>query len=395
MSKIKPDEWMATKVRVSTTARNVRDSSSATRSRAGETTRIATTRVQRAQRATENELNLRIDWIEQRVVDLEKVIDDVLEEVDALKVVKIRTEKESADTATPLEINKECQSLRTQRYGVDLVEDAVDEELDSEETLLQETQDLLHRAIKDADEQLRLLRAAKYALEKDVKEKAEALGIDTLCRDLDRAQTTVEMDVEVREVHDNPDILPNDWDSLTSENIQEARECRNTSVSLREEMEALLQESQDRMLKQSNIVEDMFNARIGELKDALNEAETHLEKVQLEIASTERTIDDLEGDIEDKMPTLQVAKDRLTRRSNRPQQELVRDPAHFTLLREVEEISATIQDLRKELKEEKQVLLSLNRTRLELEEDIACKKNSLNVDNKCMKQRQEYKYRSV
>jgi hypothetical protein len=40
-------------------------------------------------------------------------------------------------------------------------------------------------------------------------------------------------------------------------------------------------------------------------------------------------------------------------------------------------------------------LRGLNRTRDALLEDIAIKTNSLNIDNKCMQSRQQYKYRAV
>lgn len=47
----------------------------------------------------------------------------------------------------------------------------------------------------------------------------------------------------------------------------------------------------------------------------------------------ERLVHDLNDSIEDKMPTLRLAQTRLQKRTARPGQELVRDPAQTTLAR--------------------------------------------------------------
>lgn len=54
-----------------------------------------------------------------------------------------------------------------------------------------------------------------------------------------------------------------------------------------------------------------------------------------------------------------------------------------------------MQDLTAQLAAGTDALHALNRAVYELEEDVACKTNSLNLDNQCMQRRQQYKYRIV
>ena len=49
--------------------------------------------------------------------------------------------------------------------------------------------------------------------------------------------------------------------------------------------------------------------------------------------------------------------------------------------REAKEIESAIADLQRQKSEAEKTMLSLRRTFLELEEDVKCKKNTLNVDN--------------
>lgn len=396
-SKHKPDEWHNRRAEVTTTARTTRFASTDVRTQAQETARSTTQKVQRVTRDTENELNLRIDWIEHRRSDINKSIEATHEEIGKLTNLKEKVEEELAAKAEPKQINKECQNMRGQRYGIDLVNDVVDEQLDSEESLLNDVERLLQEALADSKEQLRLLRAANYALEKDLEEKDEALNIDLECRTLDRSSHEISGRLENLTIADDDDngIDPDEWDQHTQANLDEAEQQRINTENLREDIDDLLKSISDRLTQQANAVEDAFNRRIGECKDALADIENHLEKTELEIDAMERLKDELSDTIDDKMPTLEVATTRLQKRTMRPGKELVRDPAQATLSREAREIQSAIQDLQQQKAETEKTLLSLRRTALELEDDVKCKKNTLNVDNSCMQKRQQYKYRLV
>jgi hypothetical protein len=87
-----------------------------------------------------------------------------------------------------------------------------------------------------------------------------------------------------------------------------------------------------------------------------------------------------------------LATTRLERRLQRPNIELVRDPAQHALVREVGELDQSIEQLNERLAQMQETLRGLLRSERALEEDISCKTNSINIDNSCMLKRQQLKY---
>lgn len=87
---------------------------------------------------------------------------------------------------------------------------------------------------------------------------------------------------------------------------------------------------------------------------------------------------------------MQLSQTRLDFRSNRPNNELVRDPAQYQLVDEVKEIELTVQKLQEHYLQSQATLKKLNRNKLVLEEDISVKTLSLSIDNdQCMSLRKE------
>lgn len=67
---------------------------------------------------------------------------------------KERTEQALAATAVPLEVSRECLTLRDRRRGHELVMDPVDEQLKKEVELIERVQQVLQQHIDKAFEQL-------------------------------------------------------------------------------------------------------------------------------------------------------------------------------------------------------------------------------------------------
>lgn len=87
---------------------------------------------------------------------------------------------------------------------------------------------------------------------------------------------------------------------------------------------------------------------------------------------------------------MQLSQTRLDLRSYRPNNELVRDPVQYKLVDEVKEIEDSVRFLQQHYAQSQQALKKLNRNQLILEEDIAIKTNSLQIDqDQCMSLRKE------
>lgn len=119
--------------------------------------------------------------------------------------VKDTLQEELRAKDLPLEITRECATLRDGRTGVDMVEDQVDEALATEDATLQEVQQLLQGKIDECTEQIRytccvqyirstqrrLLRSCHAQLEDDLTDKFNALEIDQQCAELEETSRNV------------------------------------------------------------------------------------------------------------------------------------------------------------------------------------------------------------
>ena len=74
--------------------------------------------------------------------------------------------------------------------------------------------------------------------------------------------------------------VPASWQHFTQENLERARQQREFSVKLRGEMDALMKACATDMWNQSNCVNNAFNARVQQTKDANAKLMAHLQKVQ-------------------------------------------------------------------------------------------------------------------
>lgn len=118
-------------------------------------------------------------------------------------------------------------------------------------------------------------------------------------------------------------------------------------------------------------------------------------QLRSELQEQELTVSQLESALEAQQGPLKVAQTRLQRRSQRPNVELVKDPAQYSLLKEVEAIEDAMEQLRAQITVAEDTLRGMRRAELQLEEDIAVKTKSLNIDLKCMQRRQQFKFRTV
>lgn len=103
----------------------------------------------------------------------------------------------------------------------------------------------------------------------------------------------------------------------------------------------------------------------------------------MEIDAMEKNIQELRKTAATKEGPMKLAHTRLELRSHRPGAELVRDPVQYGLVDEVGEIAGSVQQLRDRLSDSEDTLRGLIRCQLTLEEDIAVKSNSLDIEGRC------------
>lgn len=342
----------------------------------------------RSQRDVNKKIDQRLEDISFWKSELEIKLSEITDEIDILLEYKSRLEKALQACDEPLAISQACLLNREERVSIDLVHDLVEKELLKEVEAIQGVQALLKRTLEQTVEQIRRNRSAKYYLEKDLKDKAIAKDIDTLCSELNNNTSGISFRANVVTV-DSKSVTPHDWASFSNANIKKADREKNSSISLRAIIDGVLKQTADDMQLQCNAVNIAFKERVDEVKVAKNKLEEHLDKVQAEISVQEKNIIELKRAIEDKNGPMMVSQSRLGERKERPNVELCRDPVQYRLINEVNEIQTSVNQLVETLAHAESELKGLTRNQLLLEEDIEVKANSLYIDEvQCMQIRE-------
>lgn len=321
--------------------------------------------------------------------ELEKKVEENSAETRLLVQRKEELERALAATTVPLKVAGSCLEFRKKRVSVDLVHDDVDIQLAGEVTVIEGVQSLLQQTFDHAVEQIRLLKSCKYKLEKELADKLQALSIDDQCATLSENSAGIGLSQEGVKIQTNS-VTPEQWVSFSDENILRSERERKASSTLRGAIHGALEQSRQDIEKQRSIVNLAFAKRIQETSETKSKLEQHLKKVCTEINAMEDNISSLQQAIGTKTGPMQLAQTRLDIRSYRPNNELVRDPVQYSLVGEVGEIAASVEQLQARLVDSESALKGLNRNQLALEEDISVKTLSLAIDqDECMAMREK------
>ncbi|NXW54230.1 TEKT4 protein, partial [Eurystomus gularis] len=360
------------------------------RAEAKELAECAAAAAQRAQQASTAGLGQRLKDIHFWKAELQKEIEDLDAETGLLAAQKMRLERALDATKVPYAIATDNLQCRERRQPPDLVSDEVERELLKEAELIRNIQELLRRTLTQAVNQMRLNRDHKEACELDWSDKVETYNIDDKCGRYSNQSTNVQFHPSSVKVEESAST-PETWARFSHDNIYRAEREKMASINLRALIDNILHDVSEDLRMQCAAVNEAFAKRCEELDDAKHKLEYHLRKTLKEIGDKEASIAALKQAIKDKEAPMKAAQTRLYDRAFRPNVELCRDEAQFRLISEVEELTESVESLKKKLLESEQSLRNLEDTRMNLEKEIAVKTNSIFIDRqKCMAHRARY-----
>ncbi|GAA6086429.1 tektin-1 [Tachysurus ichikawai] len=337
--------------------------------------------VKRMQQDANNRLEQRLKDIKFWRQELEQKLQEMVQEIKLLLTLKSRVERALGSCSEPLQATLDCLNERQKRVEIDLVHDNLEKELLKEKDVIEGVLTLLQRTLEQIIEQIRLNRAAKYYLEKDLRDKFQAERIDDFCSLL---SITTASTKEQAGTGQHPDgglaVTPQEWETFSDVNIGKSEKERNNSASLRALVENLLAQTAADMRRQHEATGSALELRIHETRSAKAKLEDQLSKLLVEIASQEQNLDALKVAVADKEGPLKLAETRLHTRQQRPRAELCNDRAHTHLLAEVQQLKSQVSRLKEGLSQSEMELKALTRSQLLLEEEIQVKSNSLYID---------------
>ncbi|NWS47309.1 TEKT4 protein, partial [Probosciger aterrimus] len=334
---------------------------------------------QRAQQNSTAALGQRLQDIYFWKSELQRQIEDLDAETSLLAAQKLRLERALDATAVPYAIATDNLQCRERRQPPDLVNDEVEQELLKEAELIRNIQELLKRTLSQAANQMRLNRDHKEICEMDCSDKVETYNIDDKCGRYSNESTNIQFHPSSVKYEESAST-PETWAKFTHDNIYRAEREKLASINLRALIDSILHDVSEDLRRQCAAVNEAFVRRCEELDDAKHNLEHHLKNVLREIGDQEANIAALKKAIKDKEAPVKVAQTRLYDRSFRPNVELCRDEAQFRLISEVEELTETIESLKQKLLESEQSLKNLEDARMDLEKEIAVKRNSIFID---------------
>ncbi|XP_049538849.1 tektin-3-like [Anopheles darlingi] len=385
-----PNEWTTSNVSTYADADKNRNYSEKVRSEAVRLMRETDEKTSQGQRDAARRLGERITditfWRNELTTELEKLIAESAQLTDT----KRNVQKSLQDLEPPLHIAQECLYHRESRKGIELVHDHVEKSLLVEVDNLRSCQEKLSQLLAKITRQLADCRAAQHSLEDDISHKESALGIDSICHQLNNYSRGINYYGGI-EKYDPTVSTPGTWSGSSSTRINNSHSERSKSCQLRSDAESLINAVATSVWDCWSNTNNAFNNRASEMLEAKSKMQLHLHKTQQEIFDVEKHIELLRKAINDKSNPMKVAHTRLEARAHRPGIEMCRDNAHLRLVEEVCTIQDSIATLHRKLQEAEAQHQQLLRTKSQLESNLKQKVDALFIDReKCMGLRRSF-----
>lgn len=238
--------------------------------------------------------------------------------------------------------------------------------------------------------QLLNCRALQHSLESDTAHKESAIGLDSVCYQLNNFSQGINYYGGIENF--DPTICNRkQWQQITNNLIENSQKEREKSSQCRSDADALINNVSKTVWEGWSKTNNALNIRATEMRETRNRVQMNLQKIQEEIFAVEQEIELMLNDIRNKSDTLKVAQTRLETRTHRQGMELCKDDAHHRLVKEVKDLKNSVQVMYNKLQEAEAQHQQLLKTRANLETDLHSKVNSLFIDNeKCLGLRRSF-----
>ncbi|XP_024882211.1 tektin-3-like [Temnothorax curvispinosus] len=282
-----------------------------------------------------------------------------------------------------LHIAQECLYHRESRKGIDLVHDEVERALLEEVETVRNCEKKLEQFVDKCANQLTNGRAAQHQLQIDVQNKETALGIDSVCHQMNNFSRGLQYYGGIERY--NPSVIGTEsWAEAANSIVKKSQTERAKSRKLRNDVNSAIN-AVGEICEAWTETNKALDRRINEMLEAKEKLQTHLYKIQEEIFDIEKSMVLMQKTIADKSSALKVAHTRLEARTHRPESELCKDHAQLRVIKEVEDINKIVYDMNMKLQQYEAQHQQLLRTRSNLESNLQSKVDALFIDReKCM-----------
>jgi hypothetical protein len=286
--------------------------------------------------------------------------------------------------AIPLRIIRECVEIRKQRPQRELVRDEVEYELQMLEKEHMETCALYQQTLFACNTETKRLDEVRGQLQYDLDRKEETIRLDSQVLGMSEGSPIASV------MPTKSSVLPYSWSGTSAELMSfcqdvcaTAQRLTSKSANIRAARSGIEEEGKGR-------ARAALGKRIRDTERLAGELDQHVQAVSADIAKNEAEKQALEQAVDDKQPSLELAKTRLQARVSRPGAERVRDQAERALEAEVNDLTRAIEEL--VLSRDRVIanLARLNASLVQLQADLHDKTAALAADSECMQKMEEY-----
>lgn len=308
---------------------------------------------------------------------LEDSVDKTGIEIRKMQAIKKHLEEEQSKVNKHLSCNLDRRGHRSLRPTRELANDVPHKELKRQTDLLQETDLKLQSKIDDVGRSINKLKAVKATLSADLSDKVAALELDNKCLDMTANDSTYGIP-QLPNHHTAG--LPFGWKKNTSMGVDEALEAHRQAQKLRKNAFHVTNQRKRMEKDQHDLLQSALSHKVSEIARLRDDLQDQLAQVEDEISKATKVKKKLEVAIQDKMPPLNLAKQRYMTRTKRPSREAIHDEVEHALLMQYNELKDVVADLQNKLNQVNDHLASLRRTKQELEMNIADKTKNYKTD---------------
>mmetsp|Transcript_61358 Transcript_61358/g.142803 ORF Transcript_61358/g.142803 Transcript_61358/m.142803 type:complete len:470 (-) Transcript_61358:47-1456(-) len=174
------------------------------------------------------------------------------------------------------------------------------------------------------------------------------------------------------------------WEKRTVDSLNHAKALTQHAMKSVLDNTTVHGHTQRQLHANTNTVSHTIRKKIGNTQDMVKALEDRIESVEDTIRQVGECLFQLQRAFRSKWSTLNVCERRLQLRDGRPQQELIRDACQDALEHERQTLVESRQEIADHVDSLKEMLISLEKVKGELIDDMQHKRHALRIDRSCL-----------
>jgi len=339
--------------------------------------------------ASTKSIHTRVENIENFKQRIKNAQEGTMRQIDLLtKAINELVHYINTKFSWPRKCNLACFQLRDQRIGIDKVLDKVEVALNKERDLLESiAAKNLEPVLLSAQATLEELKVVYQQLTDDRERKQGASTVDRKAVNLVQREQDLQLFSEEVQARPTTAISVEEWAKQGQSMLDQVKIAITKASQLRKKMKTEVNKCTETITKQQDSLEKTFRRSKARASKSAQTTESILKQTRDEIKVVDNEIEHLVHAIEEQEVPLKYATSRLKERTNRCDTERTIDSAHRRLIEEIAELESAVRALTDELDTNERNRIDLGNMVAMLEEDLTIKKNTLSLEERCIKTR--------